>query len=309
MCCHSLEVCTGERDLELGAEDAERRLQVVRGVGDELALTLLCGLEACQQVVHRDGQTGHLVAGGRHLDACAQGARVQPGHLPAYVLDRAQRTPDGQPDGQRQQGHEQGQPVDQAGDQLISCLLAGLEARADENRDLAVSGVGASGPDPVVLGLVVVRQPPHRARLGTLADLAWDRDRRPAGDVRRCGDHPSVPVDDLGEGVVADPVDHRGEGAEPGLVEKLGEARLGALVGRGRQGVVERPDEQHRSREQGQRHHDRRRHGGAGPDGGESPESVHGLGSSASSRYPAPRTVCRLARPNGWSMRLRRLAT
>jgi hypothetical protein len=67
----------------------------VAGVGDEGALPGQRPLQPAEQVVHRAGQGGDLVPGGRHLDGRDPGARRPAalgyrGHLPPQPLHRGQ---------------------------------------------------------------------------------------------------------------------------------------------------------------------------------------------------------------------------
>ena len=56
------------RELEFPPQHRERVAQLVAGVGDEGALPGQRPLQPAEQVVHRAGQGGDLVPGGRHLD-------------------------------------------------------------------------------------------------------------------------------------------------------------------------------------------------------------------------------------------------
>ena len=57
------------RELQFPPQHRERVTQLVAGVGDEGALPGQRPLQPTEQVVHRAGQRGDLVPGGRHLDA------------------------------------------------------------------------------------------------------------------------------------------------------------------------------------------------------------------------------------------------
>ena len=68
------------QQFDLRAQDSERRPQLVRGIGDEIALALERPLEPLEHVVERPGQHAHLTAGGDRAGAfgkvaCGRGRR------------------------------------------------------------------------------------------------------------------------------------------------------------------------------------------------------------------------------------------
>src|SRR6185503_6373041 len=73
--------------LEIRAQAGERRSQLVRGVGDELALLAQRNLERGEHLVERPGQSGHLVIPAQR-DATREVAR--PGHLVHRVAEPAE---------------------------------------------------------------------------------------------------------------------------------------------------------------------------------------------------------------------------
>jgi hypothetical protein len=62
-CVEQFRTAVGE--LESRGDRRQRASQFVRCVTDEPALRGLAGFEAIQQLIHRDGQAGDLIVGGR----------------------------------------------------------------------------------------------------------------------------------------------------------------------------------------------------------------------------------------------------
>ena len=65
----------GQRDVDLGADDPERRAHLVRGVGGEAALALEGGVEPRDHLVEGARQTPDLVVRQVQAQAAARGPR------------------------------------------------------------------------------------------------------------------------------------------------------------------------------------------------------------------------------------------
>ena len=78
----------GERDLDERALERERRAQLVRGVGRELALRVEGRLEPAEELVEGVAELGDLVVGPVEREAPVQ---ARGGDLPGGVRDRSQR--------------------------------------------------------------------------------------------------------------------------------------------------------------------------------------------------------------------------
>ena len=101
------------RQLQLAAQHRQRGAQLVAGVGDEGPLPGQRPLQPAEQVVHRAGQGGDLIAGGRHLDG-RDGASSRlgyRGHLPPQPLHRGQGGPR-QPVGAQARDGDEDDPAD-----------------------------------------------------------------------------------------------------------------------------------------------------------------------------------------------------
>ena len=80
-----------QRQLELSAQDRQRRAQLVAGVGDERALAQQRGLQAAEHLVERVAEARDLVVRGRHGEPAAGLAGGQRRGPAAHPLDRPQR--------------------------------------------------------------------------------------------------------------------------------------------------------------------------------------------------------------------------
>ena len=147
----------GTGDLELGAQRRERALEVVGGVGDEGALTFRGLLESTQHPVHGVGQPAHLVVDRRRGHPAVELTLADAIDLLGDRVDPSQGPADDDPGADGQQGQEHGHPDQQRGPQRPSRLGHRLQAGADQRGDRSVRGVADGQPDPVALGLVVVR--------------------------------------------------------------------------------------------------------------------------------------------------------
>ena len=108
----------GHRHVERGPHSGERCAQLVRGVGDELALERERALEPVEQLVEGVCELLELVVGAGEVQALVQ---VGGGDLPGGCRDRAQRPqepPGHQPtDREREPGHDR--QGDRGGDQQL----------------------------------------------------------------------------------------------------------------------------------------------------------------------------------------------
>ena len=98
-----------QRDLRMLPDRRDRRPQLVRGVRNEPAFSMLRLLQPVQHPVHRRGQPAHLVAGGRLRHSAVQRRRGDGVDLDPDRVDRSQRPPDQSPGGRghhRQQGRQ-----------------------------------------------------------------------------------------------------------------------------------------------------------------------------------------------------------
>ena len=250
-------VGVGGGDVELGADHRQRALQVVRGVGHEVALVERGALEPVEHLVHGLGESLHLVAGAGQGHPPVQRALGDLGDLGPDLLDRTERPPDDQPDRAGEQREHQRQPEQQQPGQPAGHLLRRLEAGPDVGRHRTVRRLGALPPEPVVLGLLVVGS----------ADGADDgrRARLEAGDagctqdVRRPRQHGAVVGHDLGHRVVADRPQHLREVPGGGQAGDVGEPRPGEVV----VGTREVPLQDRHQRDAGGGQRQRRQQGGA----------------------------------------------
>ncbi len=117
----------GERDVDFGAHDGQRRAQLVRGVGHERALRVEGRFEARQHGVEGVGELAQLVVGALHGDALVKraGRRALRGH--GDLLERTKHAPGDQPaqpdrhrrgHGQRRERHAR-QAAQKLGDDLV----------------------------------------------------------------------------------------------------------------------------------------------------------------------------------------------
>ena len=150
-------VRVGMGDLELGAQRRQRALEVVGGVGDEGALTLRGLLEAGQHPVHGVGQPAHLVVDRRRGHPAVEVTLTDPIDLLGDRVDPSKCPADDDPGAEGQQREEDRYPDQQGGPERSGRLGDRLQAGADQRGDRSVRGVAGGQPDPVALGLVVVR--------------------------------------------------------------------------------------------------------------------------------------------------------
>ena len=263
-------------------------------------------LQPGQHLVHGPGEAGDLVVP-RRLGDPPPVLRVGDAcHLGPDRLHRSQRPADHQPgeagEHRGDHGHTDHQQVPQGGHGLRDHLEAGR----DIDRDRSGRRARPFGPDPVVLEVPVVTDPADRARLPLAGPGAEREGGRPVGHVGAGPDDLAGAADDLHEPVVAHRGNrlrqparcrqaHQGLGAGPGgLVLAAAQRRL--------QGGQQHPGRG----AQGQQHDDGRGGGGPQPDRPAGLGQGRGHGSAAVRVEPVadqPRTVCRLARPNGSSIR------
>ncbi len=115
----------GHRHVERGPHSGERRAQLVRGVGDELALERERALEPVEQLVEGVCELLQLVVGAGEVQTLVQ---VGGGDLPGGRRDRAQRPQE--PPGHQPTDRERGRGHDRQGDR-------GGDQRADAGRSCA----------------------------------------------------------------------------------------------------------------------------------------------------------------------------
>ena len=181
-------------ELELGAQQRERRAQLVARVGEEAPLVLERGVQASEHVVQRRREPRDLVAGGRDGQPCGRRCRDRRG-APAHRLDRAQRRR-GQPvAGGRREREADEAAEKEIGEQVGERLLARLEGAGDDDRSGAVGGrYGEQAPAsgrPAQLD-----RPQHP---GAVYDAARLRRTDQGGHVRRGADDAAVRVEHLRE--------------------------------------------------------------------------------------------------------------
>ncbi len=282
------------RDLGILSHRRQRRLELVRGVGDEPSLSRLRVLEPREHSVHRVGEATDLISRLGFVDAQREIRGRQLLDLPPHPLDRSERTPDGEPRRERDdsddEGHRHRQERADRGEGLVDVF--GAAAHHDD----AVASLALDGRhERRVLG---VEQ--HERRCVALA--IGERAEALRGVAR--GDHSAaVAIDHLPEAVVLDV----GKRLGAARVDLVGERR-GVLHGGGfelpvQRGAQREPEtdgpQQQRERDDGCRHRrDPHADADAAPWG-----LTGGLQSpSVPIRYPAPRIVRMLSRPNGRSI-------
>ena len=180
--------------LELGAEQRERRPQLVARVGDELPLTLEGRLEPVEHLVQRRPEPLQLIAGRRHRQPLAGRLGRDRGRAPAHRLDLLQR------DAREAVADERGEEErDRAGDQELVAearqrLRPILAGRADDED----AGSDRDGQQPRRLveprqrrAVRVERVPTGLAHLGRLQQR-----HRPERTGRL--EHVSARVEELG---------------------------------------------------------------------------------------------------------------
>jgi hypothetical protein len=305
--------CTAPGDLELGEQRGDRAAQLVRRVGDELALLGQRGVDAVQQVVQRRREPGQLVAARRDVDPEVQVGGGDPRGLGAQDLDRPQRAADHDPGECAQRGGEDRQPEPEARRELRGARDRGLQRHPDVD-DVARVAVPRHGDrgDAVRLALAEGDVAHGRDADGSRGRRRGEREQaRLAVEVRGGGDDAAGRVHDLGGGVAAERR-HRGRRGVAGVDPRAGRERVPRhpRVQRGDDGGVHPPEQQHRRPRDDEDHHGRRRDGEPGPQGTPPPPGAHrAQPPDPSSRYPMPRTVRIASRPNGTSTLRRRRPT
>ena len=116
----------GHRHVERGPHSGERRAQLVRGVGDELALERERAVESVEQLIEGVCEFLELVVGAGEVQTLVQ---VGGGDLPGGRRDRAQRPqePPGHQPTDREQGPGHDCQADPGSDQelmLVGAVLA-----------------------------------------------------------------------------------------------------------------------------------------------------------------------------------------
>ncbi len=123
----------GERQLELGPQDRQRRPQLVAGVGDEGALVLQRLAEPFQHLVQRRPQASDLVAGRRHRQALVGLGAGDLRRPRPHRLDRVQRRGGDPVGGERGEDQRHRAAEQQQLQQVRERLVAGLGRGADDD--------------------------------------------------------------------------------------------------------------------------------------------------------------------------------
>ena len=145
----------------------------MRDVGNQPPLSLHRGVDARQHPVHGRGQATDLVASTVVGDPEVELVVADGIDLCADVVEPRQGSAQDQPDHEGERHQDQWATHHQGSPQSVRRLVHGLEAGADDNRHLAVGRLAVLDPDPVGLGLLVVR-----GADGAPLTFAHCRDRR-----------------------------------------------------------------------------------------------------------------------------------
>ena len=190
----------------------------MRDVRDQPPLSLHRSVDAREHPVHGRGQAADLVASTIVGDPEGELVVADRIDLCADVVEPRQCPAEDQPDHEGER-HQDQRATDHEGSPQSACgLVHGLETGADDDDHLAVRRLTVLEPDPVGLGLVVVRGADGAAR--PVAHAGID-DRRLALDVRRRGQDGAVGSDHLRNAVVVHVAQDRRELAGAGLVNEV----------------------------------------------------------------------------------------
>jgi hypothetical protein len=192
-----LRLRVAQRQLELRAQQRERRTQLVARVGDEVALAAEGGLQAAEHLVQGLAQPLDLVPRLRHREPLARGLRGDRRRPPPHPLDRAQRGAGeqvarrGGQDERDRTGDQQ--LVPEARERLPVVLARGADdeheapaVATDRRREQPRGLVQAGRP-----GAVAERRPASRG-----CQLVGRQQRR-GPERRRRLKHPAPPVEEL----------------------------------------------------------------------------------------------------------------
>ena len=195
-----------ECDLEVGAHRRQRALQVVRRVRHERTLAASAALQPAEHPVHGSREPADLVVDTALVDATPQVGLVDGRHGRGDPVDTAQGRAEHGPDGQGEQAEDEGYADEQRPSKGGRRLGHRLQAATDEHGHVAVGRRPPPGPDPVALGLVVVRcveRGDHQLVPGDIEGSNAQHGRSP-GDVGGRRQHVSIGSDDLRERLVVD---------------------------------------------------------------------------------------------------------
>ena len=189
------------RQLQLDPLGGQGAAQVVGHVGDEPALPLGGPVEPVEHPVHGRGQPADLVVAAGRVDPTTEVGVGDEVDLGADPVEPPQRAPDQQPRGRDEQRPDERYADQQGPPQAGRRLAHRLQAGADVHPDPSLGSRARRGPQPVVLGLGVVRpddlEQPQAARRrlvrqGSRHRRRWRR-RPPPDPGRRRPGPPSRP--------------------------------------------------------------------------------------------------------------------
>jgi hypothetical protein len=260
----------GVRTSHLGdlPDHRQRRAQLVGGVGDELALGPLAGVDPVEHRVERRGQPGQLVVAGGYGEPSVQVRAADLTGLAAHLLHRAQGAADAEPNDRAQSDDRDRDEDGQQAGRLRRGLVALLGGAADGDEADVAGPVGGDERERVVLA----------RHVGGHRDTGVTAQRH-GGDSGATGrDHPPLPVEQLHDDVVGPgqrgfPWWHPTLELEPDGGGVLASRVDEALV----DGVREQEDHDHRTDTGDEQHEHRGGDGDPGPDGAQDPaDDVHG---------------------------------
>ena len=127
-----------QRELELGAQERERRPELVARVGDEAALVLERRLEPLEHVVQRLGEPRDLVLRRWHGQPAARGRGGDGARLAPHLFDRAQGRAGEHVPGERREQECERRADEQLPPQALERLLADVERARQHQRVLLV---------------------------------------------------------------------------------------------------------------------------------------------------------------------------